>query len=79
MGILDTGPSIDLTGSMALMVRIALDVWGQEGRALLGEALGRLDGSNLELIGSLFLAYAEGDSSAFDRWLEAHPLGAGHG
>lgn len=58
------------TGSEAILVRIAWDVWNGAGHARLDLALSTLDSSNLRMVGGLLAAIGARDNAhAVDDWI----------
>lgn len=61
-----------LSSGERVMALAAMAVWNEAGGLKLSEALHSLDGENLELLGSLLVAMADGSSLAVERWLVEH-------
>lgn len=68
-GLLKSHLGRALTGSEALLVRVAWDVWNGDGHARVDLALHTLDGPNLRMVGGLLLAAADSTGTMIDEWL----------
>lgn len=68
--------SAGLSPGQTTMLRVALDLWDEGGRAELSHVVAHFDARRLELLGSLLIAFASG-SIGVDYWLRKYlPMGA---